>query len=272
MKVLEVPAYVKLLSLLPWESWKGIATALLRSVIASNTALSDVAAVERLFAAIAPLLRDSATVVKPAATNANRLGLDDDDEVETKVVAVSPGFRDEQQLVARVMHLLRSDDSDEMLRMLAAARVHFISGGPQRIQFTLIPAIFTALALARRVFARERAVIAAAAAATAAAATAAAAVAATEAAGAEVAEVVGTAVGGGDVAVEATVATVTPPQFSSRKVFQYVMEVNMALAATQPEQALKMFLQSAQVTGRMIAIVAQFLLYIVSTEVDRANS
>ena len=119
--------------------------------------------------------------------------------------------------MARVVHLLRNEDTDEVLRMLAVSRAKFIAGGPQRMQFTIMPAVFSALSLARRVLARERAVA--------------------ESAQKE-------SEGESDAEVS---ASFTPPQFSSRKVFQYVMEAIVALAPSQPEQALKLFLNAAQV-------------------------
>jgi hypothetical protein len=103
--------------------------------------------------------------------------------------------------------------------MLAVSRAKFIAGGPQRMQFTIMPAVFSALSLARRVLARERAVAESAQ------------------RGSE---------GEGESDAE-TSASFTPPQFSSRKVFQYVMEAIVALAPSQPEQALKLFLNAAQV-------------------------
>lgn len=41
LRVLEIPAYAKLMSYLPWGNWKEVAASLLRSVIASNSHLSE---------------------------------------------------------------------------------------------------------------------------------------------------------------------------------------------------------------------------------------
>lgn len=41
---------------------------------------------------------------------------------------------------------------------------------------------------------------------------------------------------------------VTAPQFSTRKVFQFVLEIVTGLAAAYPDQSVGLFLQSAQVS------------------------
>ena len=54
-------------------------------------------------------------------------------------------FAEEQNLVARMVHQLRSDDPDEHYQILKTARRHFSSGGPRRVKHTLPPLAFSAL-------------------------------------------------------------------------------------------------------------------------------
>lgn len=57
-------------------------------------------------------------------------------------------FAEEQNLVARMVHQLRSDDPDDHFQILKTARRHFSSGGPQRVKHTLPPLAFSALQVA----------------------------------------------------------------------------------------------------------------------------
>jgi vacuolar protein sorting-associated protein 35 len=192
LRVLEIPSYVKLMSYLPWGNWKEVASTLLKSVITSNSPLSEVVQVEQLFKTITPLLRDR---------DANAAVADDR---ETIAAAPPPtaAFCADQWLVARTPHLMNNDDTDTLLQILVVARTHFTAGGSRRMQFTFPSLVFAALRLARRVQARER-------------------------------------------AVERDEAT--PPQYSTRKVFHFVIEAITALATSHPVPAFNLFLQAAQV-------------------------
>ena len=54
-------------------------------------------------------------------------------------------FAEEQNLVARMVHQLRSDDPDEHFQILKTARQHFSTGGPRRVRHTLPPLAFSSL-------------------------------------------------------------------------------------------------------------------------------
>jgi vacuolar protein sorting-associated protein 35 len=189
LRVLDLPQYAKLMSFLPWGNWKEVAASLLKSVVARNSPLSDVDQAEQLFAIITPLLKDK--------EGTRREGDD-----EGKDVPVDDEFKEEQLLVAKVVHLMQNDDTDLVLKLYVSARTKFISGGAQRIQFTLVPLVFAALSLAKRVLAREQA---------------------------------------------AAAELDTAPQYSTRKVFQFIIEIVTAMATSHPEISMKLFLQSAQV-------------------------
>ncbi|ETE72967.1 Vacuolar protein sorting-associated protein 35 [Ophiophagus hannah] len=57
---------------------------------------------------------------------------------------------DEQGLVGRFIHLLRSEDPNQQYLILNTARKHFGAGGNQRIRYTLPPLVFAAYQLAFR--------------------------------------------------------------------------------------------------------------------------
>mmetsp|Transcript_33134 Transcript_33134/g.72297 ORF Transcript_33134/g.72297 Transcript_33134/m.72297 type:complete len:820 (-) Transcript_33134:19-2478(-) len=188
LRVLELPQYASLMSFLPWGNWKEVAASLLRSVVASNSPLADVEQAEQLFAIIVPLLKDRDGTTREA-------------DEEGREPPIDEQFKEEQLLVAKVVHLMQNDDTDILLRIFVAARTKFIDGGAQRIQFTLVPLVFAALSLAKRVLAREKA------------------------------------------AAEDQEAA---PQFSTRKVFQFIIEIVTAMATSHPEISMNLFLQAAQ--------------------------
>jgi vacuolar protein sorting-associated protein 35 len=198
LRVMELPAFAKLMSFLPWGNWKEVSSTLLKSAISANTRLTEVEHIEQLFKMITPLLRDKDLQV-PTRSHAD----DDDEDAKVGPATITQAFKEEQLLVARVVHLMKNDNTDIQLKMYHAAKTHFTNGGASRIQFTLAPLVFGALALARRVHAREKAAEA------------------------------------GDV--EAAGA-----QFSSRKVFQFIIEIVTAMATSLPDLSLRLFLNAAQ--------------------------
>ncbi len=143
LKVLEIPAYVKLMSYLPWGNWRQVSATLVRNVVKANTVLNEIEQVDQLFQALMPLLVDKQGA--PPAT-----------DEDGKMLPPDATFVAEQQLMARCVHLMKHDDTDQLLQIYVNARTHFSNGGAQRVQFTIPPLIMSALALTRRVQQRER--------------------------------------------------------------------------------------------------------------------
>jgi vacuolar protein sorting-associated protein 35 len=56
-------------------------------------------------------------------------------------------FVEEQGLMGRVIHLLRSPNPDMQYQILSCARKHLGQGGPKRIGFTLPPIVVSAFQL-----------------------------------------------------------------------------------------------------------------------------
>jgi vacuolar protein sorting-associated protein 35 len=200
LKVMDLPQYAKLMALLPWENWREVASNFLRAVIKANEPLYEMDKVQQLFSMITPLLEDE--------EGKSSTGDDEEENSVIKDDTLSPEFKMEQQLVARVVHLLKSDDTDIQLEMYKTAKVHFTSGGKSRMRFTLTPLVFGALNLTRRVFNRELA--------------------------------------HSNKSAEETEAG-SAPQFSTRKVLHFIIEIVTGMATSFSEVALKLFLSSAQV-------------------------
>ena len=59
-------------------------------------------------------------------------------------------FEEEQGLVARLIHRLRSDDPGQHYALLQAARKRLSAGGARRLRHTLPPIAFAALDIVRR--------------------------------------------------------------------------------------------------------------------------
>lgn len=145
LRVLEIPAYGKLMSYLPWGNWKEVSLNFLRSVIARNTLLSDIELVDQLFNSITPLLKDREGSIVATV-----------DEETGREIPATPEFIEEQQLVAKIVHLMKNDDTDVLLRIYIIARKYFINGTIRRMKYTLGPLVFAVLKLARRVVVREQ--------------------------------------------------------------------------------------------------------------------
>mmetsp|Transcript_11276 Transcript_11276/g.32441 ORF Transcript_11276/g.32441 Transcript_11276/m.32441 type:complete len:802 (-) Transcript_11276:509-2914(-) len=136
LKVLELDQYGQMLVYLPWENRKQVALELVRSVIRTREVLSDVAMVERLFRVMEPLLRDPESSGAGTGEEDGALESEDKDALES-----------EQQMVARLVHLMRHEDTDTLFTIYMTARKYFGQGGVKRIQYTLVPLVFAALRL-----------------------------------------------------------------------------------------------------------------------------
>lgn len=60
-------------------------------------------------------------------------------------------FAEEQELMAKLMHQLRSEDADETFSVLKAAKERIAQSGPARLKHTLPPLAFCALSLTEKV-------------------------------------------------------------------------------------------------------------------------
>jgi len=202
LRVLELSQFSNLLSYLPWYNRKKVARVLLKGILNNGTEISSQENIEALFSMISPLLRDFDPEIDG---NDSKIGIPEstDDEQSNRE------FQEEQLLVARLVHLIRHDDTDSLFRMYVIARKFFGQGGMKRIQYTLVPLVFGALQLARQVYAREQYLVSQ------------------------------NDQSRDDVPSETL-------QYNSRKIFKFMHEILTAMGTSYPELTLKLFLQCAQ--------------------------
>nr|CAG4638238.1 EOG090X00QE [Cyclestheria hislopi] len=132
--LLELPNFSQLLQRLDFNGRKTMALHLVNNALENDTCLSTQEQVESVLAMLSPLICDQED--QPVS------GQDADD------------FAEEQNLMARFIHLFVADDSDldQQYRMLTSARKQFGLGGARRIAFTLPPLVYEAFKLARRYY------------------------------------------------------------------------------------------------------------------------
>ncbi|KAH8515113.1 hypothetical protein H0E87_003823 [Populus deltoides] len=127
---LKLSNYPHVMDCLDYETNKGMAMVIIQSAMKNNTCISTADKVEVLFELIKGLIKD----LDETATDE----LDEED------------FKEEQNSVACLVHMLYNDDSEEMLKIICAVRKHIMAGGSQRLPFTVPPLIFSALRLVRK--------------------------------------------------------------------------------------------------------------------------
>ncbi|GAQ84640.1 VPS35B VPS35 homolog B [Klebsormidium nitens] len=133
--VLQLGHYGQLMATLEFETNKVMAVLVIQSILKNGTRIGDCARVEALFQLLQELIRDGED-----APPVDQLDQED--------------FAEEQNLVARLLHVLVNDDPEEQFKILSAARKQFGLGGPRRLVFTLPPLVVESLKLVRRLQAR----------------------------------------------------------------------------------------------------------------------
>mmetsp|Transcript_33662 Transcript_33662/g.79874 ORF Transcript_33662/g.79874 Transcript_33662/m.79874 type:complete len:844 (+) Transcript_33662:247-2778(+) len=128
-EVLRMPAYPQMMALLAPATRKELCVTICRAMVRSQSRMTNTEDLGRLFGLIDMLIQD-----QPGDGP-----LEDDED-----------FREEQNLVARIVHLFRSDDLDEQMELLQEARKRFRLGGHLRLRHTLRPLCFSALRLVRQ--------------------------------------------------------------------------------------------------------------------------
>lgn len=279
--VLELSLFGQLVEYLPWRRRSDVSLLVVKAVLRAKEPLDSVESVEKLFSMIGPLLRDapdskaaggqSQNGADAASTPLSQQPVDSSSSTEAPDSAAN-----EQILVSKLTHLFKHEDTDALFRILGVARRHFGQGGLNRIRYTLVPLVFRALALARKVRKREAAVAKQQAETTVPETTNDASAEPEDGPKEEEAPVEAAAetedgADGDDGADEATTKgedeveeatgvtekeeekpvvekepVLAAPQYSSRKVFQFVHEIVTAMAGSFPSLSLNLFLQCAQ--------------------------
>lgn len=127
---LKLSNYPRVMNYLDNATNKVMAVLIIQSIMKNSTCISNADEVEALFELIKGLLKDVAG--------------SSDDEIDEE------DFKEEQNSVARLVHMLFNDDPEEMLKIISTVRKHILLGGPKRLPFTIPPLVFSALKLVRR--------------------------------------------------------------------------------------------------------------------------
>ncbi len=189
LKILELPDFSSLLAFLPWENRRKVAVSMVKAVVGGGdaTKIKDIAETEQLFSIIGPLLReegdlppsmasmygsvagDGGSLISRTANLMGSLGINPNAMHDDSIFAANnfgsiPGnrtfggdpakavqFREEQVLIAKLIHVLDNDDTDVAYQMLNVARKYIQQGGAHRTTVTLPSIVFAALRLLRRV-------------------------------------------------------------------------------------------------------------------------
>lgn len=125
---MQLKNFGNLLEKFDYVSRKSLALHLVLNVLENETLVTLAEHVDAVLAMISPLIKD------------------EEDQPEEK--ADPEDFAEEQGIVARFIHLIKSDDPDMQYKILQAARKHLYEGGSQRIKHVLPPLIFQAYQLA----------------------------------------------------------------------------------------------------------------------------
>ncbi|TYH87564.1 hypothetical protein ES332_D01G125200v1 [Gossypium tomentosum] len=104
---------------------KLMAMVIIQSIMKNNSCISTADKVEVLFKLIKGLIKD--------------IDGADVDELEEE------DFKEEQNSVARLIHMLYNDEPEEMLKIICIVRKHTMVGGPKRLPFTVSSLVFSAL-------------------------------------------------------------------------------------------------------------------------------
>lgn len=135
--VLKMEHFVALVSFLNFETRKQTSLSMVTAIVEEDRPLSSLDDVKALFSFISPLVKDEADT--PA------------DERKDKA-----RFAEEQQMVCKLVHQIRHEDTDVEYQILTEMRGSFGQGGPQRLIFSLQPIFFGALGLVPKIQAREK--------------------------------------------------------------------------------------------------------------------
>uniref|UniRef100_A0ACD5X9V1 Uncharacterized protein n=1 Tax=Avena sativa TaxID=4498 RepID=A0ACD5X9V1_AVESA len=127
---LELSNYPRVMDYLDNATTKVMAVVIIQSIMKNTTCISTSDKIEALFDLIKGLIKDMEGA--------------QDDELDEE------DFKEEQNSVARLIHMLHNDDPEEMLKILCTVQKHILQGGPKRLPFTVPSLVFSALKLVRR--------------------------------------------------------------------------------------------------------------------------
>ncbi|GFG38277.1 hypothetical protein Cfor_01909 [Coptotermes formosanus] len=130
LTVLQLQHYGPLLDAFDYHGRKNLAAYIVTNALDNETLVPTQEQVDTILTMLSSLIQDQSD--QPSA--------EEDPE----------DFAEEQGLLGRFIHLLRSDIPDQQYLILSTARKHFGAGGNRRIKYTLPPIVFQAYQLAFR--------------------------------------------------------------------------------------------------------------------------
>ncbi|XP_017476931.1 PREDICTED: vacuolar protein sorting-associated protein 35 isoform X1 [Rhagoletis zephyria] len=140
LTVIQLKNFTPLLDKFDYVSRKSVALYLVMNVLEFETLIPTAEQTEHVLTIITPLIKDEEVPIgpdgKPVPQPVNGNNVDPEE------------FAEEQGIVARFIHYIKSDEPDMQYKILQSARKHLGAGGPQRIKHVLPPLIFSAYQLA----------------------------------------------------------------------------------------------------------------------------
>lgn len=122
---LNLPNYLRVMDHLDNATNKVMSAIIIQNIMKNNTCISTADKVDTLFELIKGLVKETDEA--------------QDDELDEE------DFKEEQNSVARLIHMLRTDDAEEMFKIISTVRKHILLGGSKRLAFTVPPLVFSAL-------------------------------------------------------------------------------------------------------------------------------
>jgi vacuolar protein sorting-associated protein 35 len=121
LRILEMPQYPMLLKYMAFSSRRTVSLRIVKAVFKSKRKLDNLEIVNQLLSFIEPLLKD-------------------DEEGEDEVEAYE--FEEEQESVAKMLHLISNDDLDAYYNILQRFKKELVQGGIKRMKYTMPSYIF----------------------------------------------------------------------------------------------------------------------------------
>ncbi|XP_017837677.1 vacuolar protein sorting-associated protein 35 isoform X1 [Drosophila busckii] len=132
LTIIQLHNFCPLLEKFDYTSRKSLALYLVMNILENETTVPTADQADNILTIITPLIKDDDNSSTAAANN----NVDPEE------------FAEEQGVVARFIHLLKSDEPDMQYKMLQIARKHLGNGGGQRLKHVLPPLVFAAYQLA----------------------------------------------------------------------------------------------------------------------------
>lgn len=139
---LSLPQYTTLLQSQLYPTRRAVATEVYRNLLRNMTSISTVSNLESVLEVMKVLIKEGASPPAGYPGVQQRRGLETDETIE------------EQGWLARLVHLIHSDDNDTQFKLLQLTRNAYAEGD-QRVKFTTPALVTSGMKLARRYKARE---------------------------------------------------------------------------------------------------------------------